>query len=77
MEGGSQSEKVLPYLQKAIDEVGNVEGLLEDYCERLKVMGHEIQQIEQINRALKCQTSNQRKLLEEVDEIIVCLLFGS
>lgn len=51
--------------------------LLAEYCARLQLMGDEIRQIEQLNRGLNIQTSNQQRLLAELDSILVIeLLFG-
>lgn len=67
----NKSQAVLPVLVKAIDEVGAVDELLADYCQRLQVMGAEIQQIEQLNRGLNLQTANQQTLLRELDSLLV------
>lgn len=77
IESAGKSEQVLPSLKKALEEVGAVDFLLADYCARLQLMGDEIRQIEQLNRGLNIQTSNQQRLLAELDSILVLgLLFG-
>jgi hypothetical protein len=70
MDSANRSQQVLPALLKAIEEVGAVEGLLVDYCQRLQLMGVEIQQIEELNRGLNIQTGNQQVLLCELDQIL-------
>lgn len=71
MEIGNKSQAVLPPLQKAIDELSTVEGLLGEYCGKLQVMGAEIKQIEELNRGLTVQTANQQRLLEVLDDLLV------
>lgn len=71
MEITSRSQAVLPGLIRAIDEVAAVDDLLGEYCQRLRLMGAEIQQIEQLNRALNLQTANQAVLLQELDSLLV------
>ena len=68
---GNKSQVVLPSLIKTIEEVGSVDELLSDYCQRLQLMGSEIQQIEQLNRGLNIQTANQQALLQELDALVV------
>lgn len=52
-----------------------MDALLTDYCQRLQIMGTEIQQIEELNRGLNIQTTNQKLLLEELEAIINRLNF--
>ena len=70
MDSADKSQLVLPALLRATEEVGAVEGLLSEYCQRLQLMGTEIQQIEELNRGLNIQTANQQVLLQELDAIL-------
>lgn len=69
-EVAEKSQSLLPSLQRAIGELGQVEGVLSEYAGRLRMMGTEIQQIEIINQGLGQQTKNQQVLLEELDNLI-------
>lgn len=74
IDSSDKSHLVLPGLVRAIDEVATVDSLLADYCKSLQLMGMEIQQIEELNRGLNIQNTNQQKLLEELDNILVNIL---
>lgn len=66
----SKAQLLGSQLQRSLSETTQLCGLFEDYKSKLKSMGEEIAQIEQVSRGLRMQTVNQKKLLDLVAEII-------
>lgn len=66
----SKAQLLGSQLQRSLNETTQLCGLFEDYRNKLKSMGEEIAQIEQVSRGLRMQTVNQKKLLDLVTEII-------
>lgn len=73
LESAEKGQAVLPAINQAIEQVARVEEFFADYNRQLKMMGHEISQIADINAALDLQARNQQALLAELSKIVASI----
>lgn len=75
MASEKQVNILMQLLDKALSEVDNIEGKLLSYEEMLQSVKEQMDQISQSNRLIQISNTNNDKLLDEIQFLVVS--FGS
>ncbi|KAI0286899.1 exocyst complex component Sec3-domain-containing protein [Russula aff. rugulosa BPL654] len=67
---------VLKFLDEAINELDNMDGLVSSYKIHLNAVNEDISFIQSQNRGLQVQTQNQRSLLRELEQLLKTVQVG-
>ncbi|KAK9694829.1 hypothetical protein K7432_013266 [Basidiobolus ranarum] len=70
IEADGRIGEIVSGLDKALEELENLDDLLTLYYTELDTMDHDVKYIQSLNKGLQIQASNQKKLLTEVDHIV-------
>ncbi|KAK9764277.1 hypothetical protein K7432_008340 [Basidiobolus ranarum] len=70
IEADGRMGEVIAGLDKALEELENLDDLMTLYYTELDTMDHDVKYIQSLNKGLQVQASNQKKLLNEVSQIL-------